>query len=128
LNSDPRVVSKLYDWEVKLNGANRYPQLSAAGKYAILNYSLPLNAWHHVAFTFSSGAVTGYVDGVQVPFLANTFTGTETLAQWAYGLYLGTDPSRTSSFAGSLDDVRIYNRALAEADVAAIYTALTPVR
>src|SRR5207249_980815 len=41
-NIDPRVVSKLYSWDVKLNTANRYPQLSAAGQYAMLNYSLPL--------------------------------------------------------------------------------------
>jgi hypothetical protein len=110
-NLDPRVISKLYDWDVKLNGGGHYPQLTAGGQYAILNYSLPLITWHHVDFTFSSGTVKGYVDGVQVPFLTNTFTGTETLAQWAYGLYLATDSSQANSYIGSLNDVRVYNRA-----------------
>jgi len=123
-NLDPRVIAKLYDWDVKLNGSNRYPQFTAAaGQYAILNYSLPLITWHHVAFTFSSGTVKGYVDGTPVSFLENTFTGTESLAQWAYGLYLATDASQTNSYIGSLNDVRVYNRALSDADVAALYAA-----
>ena len=122
-NLDPRVISKLYDWDVKLNGANRYPQLTAGGQYAILNYSLPLITWHHVVFTFSTGVVKGYVDGVPVPLLTNTFTGTETLAQWAYGLYLATDSSQTNSYIGSLNDVRVYNRALSDANVAALHLA-----
>ncbi len=125
-NLDPRVIAKLYDWDVKLNGSNRYPQFTAAaGQYAILNYSLPLITWHHVVFTFSTGVVKGYVDGTPVSLLENTFTGTETLAQWAYGLYLATDSSQTNSYIGSLNDVRVYNRALSDADVAALY-ANTP--
>ena len=120
-DTDPRVIAKLYDWDVKLNGANHYPQLSAAGKYAMLNYALPLITWHHVVFTFSTGVVKGYVDGVQIPFLENTFTGTETLPQLANGLNLATDGSNT--YIGSLDEVRLYNRALSDADVTALYAA-----
>ncbi len=78
-----------------------------------------------MVFTFSTGVIKGYVDGTPVSFLENTFTGTETLAQWAYGLYLATDPSQTNSYIGSLNDVRVYNRALSDADVAALY-ANTP--
>jgi concanavalin A-like lectin/glucanase superfamily protein/uncharacterized protein DUF1565 len=126
-NTDPRVISKLYDWDVKLNGSNRYPQFSAGAQYATLNYALPLITWHHVVFTFSTGVLKGYVDGVQVPFLANTFTGTETLAPYLYGLNLATDSSMTNSYIGSLDDVRLYNRALSPTDVAALYSALQPV-
>ena len=120
-NLDPRVIDKLYDWDVKLNGTNNHPQLEASGQYAILNCSLPLNTWHHIAFTYSNGVVSGYVDGVLVPFLENTFSGSGTLAQWAYGLYLGTDG--TNPLIGSLSDVRVYNRALGAADVAALFAA-----
>lgn len=73
--------------------------------------------WHHVAFTFTTGVVKGFIDGAPVGFLANTFTGTETLAQWMYGLFLATGASRTNSFIGNLDDVRIYNRALSGTEV-----------
>jgi hypothetical protein len=126
-NTDPRVISKLYDWDVKLNGSNRYPQLSAGGQYAMLNYSLPVNTWHHVVFTFSTGVVTGYVDGAQVPLAANTFTGGGTLPNNAYGLYLATyDSSLANAYKGCMNDVRLYSRALSATDVAALYSALQP--
>jgi hypothetical protein len=122
-NQDPRVIEKLYDWDVKLSGPNRFPQLTShGGGYATLNYSLPLNTWHHIVFTFNLGAVHGYVDGAPVAFLNNTFTS-GILPQWAAGLYLGTDSSTSNYLIGSLDDVRVYNRALRAADVATLYAA-----
>jgi hypothetical protein len=122
-NLDPRVIEKLYDWDVKLSGSNRLPQFTShGGGYATLNYSLPLNTWHHIVFTFNSGIVTGYVDGLPVAFLANTFTS-GSLPQFAYGLSIGTDSSMSNYLIGSLDDVRVYNRALSAADVAALYAA-----
>jgi hypothetical protein len=71
-----------------------------------------------------TGVVKGYIDGAPLGFLASTFTGTGTLAQWIYGLFLVTDASKTNSFTGSLDDVRIYNRALSGTGVTALYAAL----
>jgi hypothetical protein len=72
-------------------------------------------------FTFNSGIVNGYVDGAPVAFLSNTFTGAGSLPQWAYGLSIGTDSSKSNYLIGSLDDVRVYNRVLSAADVAALY-------
>jgi hypothetical protein len=124
-NTDPRIIDKLYDWDVKLNGPNRYPQFEVAGgQYATLGYALPLNAWHHIAFTFSNGTVAGYVDGAPVPLTQNTITP-GTLAQYAYGLYLGTDPGIADSFMGALADVRVYNRALSAADIASAAVGCT---
>jgi len=123
-NKNPRVIEKLYDWDVRLAGPNRFPQFtSSGGGYATLNYSLPLNTWHHIVFTFNSGAVQGYVDGAPVAFLNNTFTGGGILPQWGAGLSIGTDSSRSNYLIGSLDDVRLYNRALSAADVAALFAA-----
>jgi len=121
-NVDPRTVSKLYSWDVKLNGNSRAPQFTAGGMYGMLNYSLALNQWQHVAFTFSAGTLKGYVNGKAVGFNANTFTAGSTLPLQMYGLYLGTDPSRTASYKGYMDDVRIYNRVLSDSDVAALYS------
>jgi Concanavalin A-like lectin/glucanases superfamily len=122
------VINKVYDWGEKLNGSNRYPQLSVGGQYAMLNYSLPLNSWHHVVFTFSTGVVTGYVDGVRVQLTQNTFTGTGSLPNNPCGMYLGTyETTMANAFRGSLDDVRVYSRALSANDVAALHSALSPV-
>jgi len=120
--TDPRIVAKLYDWDVKLNGSNRYPQFSSGGKYAMLNQSLPMGSWQHVVFTFSSGVVKGYVNGQPVALSQNTFTGSETLPTNQYGLFLGTAGDNTSYFGGFLDDIRVYNRDLTASDVAALYS------
>jgi hypothetical protein len=119
-NVDPRVVEKLYDWDVKLNG-NAFPQFSGGSGYAVMSSSVSLNQWAHVVFTFSSGVVTAYLNGVPVTLSANTFTSAA-LPTYAYGLYVGTDSSKTSSFDGNMYDVRIYNRVLTAADAAALYS------
>jgi hypothetical protein len=119
---DPRVVSKLYSWDVKLNGTNRFPQFSAGGMYGMLNYSLPANQWQHVVFTFSSGVLQGYVNGSPVAFAANTFKPGTTLPLQMYGLFIGTDASKAAFYKGYMDDVRIYNHALTAADVATLYS------
>jgi hypothetical protein len=121
-NVDPRVIAKLYSWDVKLNGSNRYAQFSAGGKYATMKTPLPLNTWEHVVFTFSSGVLKGYINGVPVAFSADTFTGGEALPLQKYGLFIGTDPAKTASFKGNVDDVRLYNRVLSDADVQALYS------
>jgi len=120
-NIDPRVIAKLYSWDVKLNGSNRNPQFSSGGKYAAMNATLPLNTWEHVVFTFSSGILKGYINGVPVAFSTNTFTGTETLPLQMYGLFIGSDPSKTASFKGNVDDVRLYNRVLSDSEVLALH-------
>ena len=120
-NVDPRVVAKLYDWDVKLNG-NAYPQFSSGSGYAVMNSAVSLNKWVHVVFTFSSGVLTGYLDGLPVTFSANTFTS-GSLPAYAYGLFAGTDPTITNSYAGDLYDLRIYNRVLSNADAAALYSS-----
>lgn len=121
---DPRIVAKVYDWDVKLNGSS--PQFSGAGAYAMTNYSLPAGVWTHIVFTYSSGTVNAYVNGQPVSFQANTFTSGMTLPTDPYGLYIGTDSSITQFYPGELADVRVYNRALGASDVWALYSSVTP--
>jgi hypothetical protein len=122
VSGDPRIVAKSYSWDIKLNGQSRHPQFSAGGKYAMLSDSLPTGTWQHVAFTFSSGVVKGYVNGVSQPFAQNTFTGTGTLPRENYGLLIGTDAGKQYFAKGFIDDVRIYDRTLSAADVATLYS------
>ena len=124
-DTDPRVIAKAYDWDIKLNGSSHHPQFDVGGSYATLNYPLPLRTWHHVVFTFNNGVVTGYVNGVQRQMLTSTFTSSTKIPTWAYGLFLATaDPYYDNPYIGSLDDVRIYSRALSATDVAALHAYL----
>ena len=119
---DQRIVSKNYDWDVKLNGSSHAPQLSSGSKYAQLNYSLPMGSWVHVAFTLSSGVVTGYINGAPIGMSSNTFTSGYSLPASQYGLYIGTDAGLSQFAKGMIDDVRIYNQALTAAQVSALYS------
>jgi len=87
----------------------------------MMSTPVPLNAWRHIVFTFSSGVVKAYVNGAPVTLSTNTFTGTETIPLQMYGLFIGTDPAKTASFTGDVDDVRLYNQALSGTDVQALY-------
>ena len=119
---DQRIVSKNYSWDIKLNGSMHVPQFSSGAMYAALNYSLPMGAWAHVTFTISSGVVTGYINGAQIGLSSNTFTSGYLLPAAPYGLYIGTDAGKTQSAKGLIDDVRIYNRAMAAAEVSSLYS------
>lgn len=79
------------------------------------------NAWHHVAVTRnSSKLLTLYIDGVSAGTATDTMTGalTPNLAgsAVAYEIY-----TAVRTLTGSLDDFRIYKRALTSTEVAALY-------
>ena len=78
---------------------------------------LPVNRWTHVAGTFDGTIFQIFVDGV----LAAQAVGD---LGWPSGgaLTLGSSGD-CPPFAGILDEISIYNRALAPREIAAIYTA-----
>jgi hypothetical protein len=82
------------------------------------------SVWHHVALTFDSaaGQATAYVDGVAV---AQTNLGAFRPATQT-SMYLGSHPSGTNAdtfYAGTLDEVTVYRRALTAAELQAIVAA-----
>jgi hypothetical protein len=83
--------------------------------------SLPLNAWTHLAGTYDGTTMRLYVNGVQVSSQAQTgLIQTSTAA-----LTMGGDALHGQYFAGLIDEVRIYNRALS---VAEIQSDMNPAR
>lgn len=73
------------------------------------------NAWHHVAATYDGAQLGLYVDGVQVATKSIVLDTTGT--DFAIGQSI-SQPGR-EPFAGSLSDVRIYNRVLTAAELTA---------
>ena len=95
----------MYDW-----GANvwRGSGVSSA--------SLMDGNWHHVACTFNAGAGNGtvcYVDGIA------RLTTTIGIENQDEHLMIG-EANANQYFAGGIDDVRVYNRALTAVEVAAV--------
>ena len=75
--------------------------------------------WHHVAVTKGGSAVVFYVDGVGYPAAAfnPTFTFTSSAA---IGMLVDNGGN---TFLGLIDEVDVFNRALAASEVQAIYNA-----
>ena len=91
--------------------------------------TISASAWHHIVFVMDtaasggSGALTGYVDGVDVTALLDD-TKTGSSAFTASVLYLAREqrPGATAGFYnGVVDDLRIYDYGLTAANVSAIY-------
>ncbi len=70
--------------------------------------ALPLNAWTHVATTYDGTTLRQYVGGVQVASTA--VSGALTVSTGA--LRFGGNNVWGEWFAGRLDELRVYNRAL----------------
>jgi hypothetical protein len=83
--------------------------------------SPPDTAWHHVAAVISrrTSNVTIFHDGEQIAYLdapeINGSVDTKT------PLHIGSDYTSTAYFGGSLDDVRVYNRALGRKELRRLF-------
>jgi len=79
-------------------------------------------AWHQVVYTYDGTTDSLYLDGA-APATSTTAThqtGTPTSA------YLGTYSPSSELFGGSLDDVRVYNRAITPAEIALLAAGSSP--
>ncbi len=82
--------------------------------------------WHHAVWTMtgnSFAAQTIYIDGI-AQSLSNVSGGTVSSFSNGVDIYIGADAGSASNdqkFNGSIDEVRIYNRALTATEVAGLY-------
>ena len=82
---------------------------------------LPFNQWSYLAITFDGAQVRTYVNGT----LVNTQALSATITARGNPMNIGADASTAQFYKGMLDDLRIYNRVLTQAQVQADMT--TPV-
>jgi uncharacterized protein (TIGR03790 family) len=75
------------------------------------------SGWHLVTATYNGSTATLYVDGAVVA--SDTFTAPSATN---FPLYIGRYYGGGTGWNGSVDDVRLYNRALAAAEVSAIFS------
>jgi len=101
--------------------ANNKPQflLTIAGSTQSLNGSVGLTTgtWAHVAATFDGTTMKIYVNGT----LDTSATHSGALKSTAQFWLANNVQSPTRYLNGALDDARIYSRALADVDIAALY-------
>jgi len=92
---------------------------------AELGSSAPTNVWLHVAATYDHNAVKLYLNGA--PLVTNVI-GPATIVDSPSSLRLNGDDNANLFFAGRIDDARVYNRALTEAEVAYVALRITLVQ
>ena len=80
--------------------------------------TINLDQWHHIVGTFNQSAMRIYIDGNQAGEKTSLFyPPTEGTSNLRFG------NAENYYFNGTIDDIRIYNRALSASEISAIYNA-----
>jgi len=101
-------------FEIRQNSSNNKLDFyfGAGSVFTDSNSALPLNEWMHIACTYDSTTLKIYINGVQ-----QTSTATGTLASVNNNIYIGKAYNYSRYINGSIDQVRIFNTALTQAQV-----------
>lgn len=113
---DVRLVAKDSDWDLKLNG--RQPQLTVGSAFAAALKPLPVNEWHHIVFTLFKTDCHTYFDGKLGLLQTNTIEAGVLLKQDMLGMHVGSSAAPDDFAKGLIDDLRIYDRVLTDAEIA----------
>ena len=69
--------------------------------------------WNHVVYTYTSDTLRIYVNGTEVSKQFKNWDWNNSIPT-SGNLYIGANGPNNNSFLGSIDDVRLYNRALTQ--------------
>jgi fibronectin type 3 domain-containing protein len=89
--------------------------IGGGDRSAVGTSQVPLNTWTHLAATYDGAQLRLYMNGVQVGSRAQTGN----MAVSAGALRVGGNAVWGEFFAGLIDEVRVYNRALTAAEIQA---------
>lgn len=110
------MTAPYYQYGIELGGGvspNFYIGTSAGLQAASMGSSLPLNEWTHLAVSFDGSQARFYLNGD----LAASRALTATITPRDTPLHLGADIRPSQFVNGTLDDARVYNRALGQTEV-----------
>lgn len=88
-------------------------RLNSSSRYADGPASLPLNVYSHIAVSYNGSQLTFYVNGT--PATKTSVSGT--IQSSALPLRIGGNLIWGEYFQGQIDEVRVYNRALTQAEI-----------
>lgn len=91
------------------------------GSLNLITYTVSLNTWYHVVLTDTGTSLSAYVNGTQVGTSVSHTNPTLGTNYWTLG-----DAYATNAITGSIDQVRIFNRAITATEVATLYAECAP--
>jgi hypothetical protein len=108
-----------YNYEFYYDSSNQlYCDFNTGSRSVSYNWTPSTNTWYHLARTYDGAYLRIYINGAQVA----TASASGTLDTSSNALIIGkNDLYGTSTWNGSMDDVRLYNRALSASDVLTLY-------
>jgi hypothetical protein len=98
--------------------------LGDTGSRAANIFDMDAATWYHLALTWASGTYVVYVNGVQDT--TGSYTGLTTLGAYLHLGNHGNDGTTIRPFAGVIDEVKIWNRALTAPQVDAEFDIFGP--
>jgi hypothetical protein len=111
----------LYFTQINSYNSFRFGIWTTVGTYILtdaINHSEFLNTWVHFAAVYDGSLMTIYING---SLQATTLAATGTIKTSTQNLVIGEDINYDRNFAGVIDEVRVYNRALSAAEIKADY-------
>jgi len=112
---DRATVGACNGYTMSINAARLYG--GGNTEYLLTGSIIATNRWQHVVEVFDGSTITGYVNGVKYLSPAG---GSDTCGGTTW--YIGSYGTSASRFTGSIDDVRIYSRALSASEVRQLYS------
>jgi hypothetical protein len=107
-------------WRTQSDGSLRINIDGTSNQYFGSAGDVTINNWHHIVVSFNSGTYEVYLDSNSL----GTATTSNTVFNSGANFYIGDDNS-ASYFDGSIDQVRIFDKAISAEDVATLYAETT---
>ncbi|MGX1911878.1 exo-alpha-sialidase [Streptomyces phaeochromogenes] len=80
--------------------------------------------WHHLALRRGAGQLTLFIDGTSI---GTADVPGSVSRNGPFGVHVGQKLDSRAHFTGAIDDVRVYDRALSDAELTGVRTANAPV-
>ncbi|MCK9426589.1 MAG: FG-GAP-like repeat-containing protein [Ignavibacteriaceae bacterium] len=122
--------NEILDLRVENTGTLHYlvSRFTANSQEGYLDFQVPLQRWNHAVITRVGGTVKLYFNGQTGTIVLTMNEGSlDGAINLHKSLVIGANnylPNKTDFFPGSLDDIRIYNRALTQAEINLLFNEI----
>ncbi len=127
-SGDSNEIRLIEDAKITAVLVNNGGSHSNGYKRYVGNTSLQINTWYHAAMSWDGTNLRLYLNGIEdTPYLKvsdNPLTMHDSIRNKRAGATT-IDISSHASFRGKIDEIRIYNRALSESEIQALYNSTT---